>query len=237
MKNKFHAALLPAAFILYALYRLYWCRNMGSNVYGYFTYVFGTVGFADEKNFIWNIAIWIVPQLLVISCCSDLFEKDLMSNASLVFTRTGTRKIILMKYSAYLGIKSVLIALAEIILCLVIALLSGFSFAVSAPVMLIESMNVLGYMVFVALMINVLSLFINNIYALFITVFIEIAQLFYLKGSMAFSKFMPVSGLMQEVRSGGGYKESIQVLITICVLNIILAVLGSCLFERKKDLL
>ena len=206
-------------------------------MYQYITLIFGTVSLGNEKNMMWNMALWLVPQIMILIYYADFFEKNIVANQSLLFSRTNKRKTILIQYSLKLGIRVVLMVLLELGMATIIGIIFGVSFEQMGIKFWIEVFNIIGTMSFIMIMLNLLSLFMNPLYGIIFVLFFEWVQIFLIQHHWTLGKYLPVAGILQEIRIESSKVQAGKMSLCLILFIVGIEVIAIWIYQKKKDLL
>lgn len=237
LKNKKYLFGLSMAFLCYLLQRGYWYGINGTTMYQYITLIFGTVSLGDEKNMMWNMALWLVPQIVILIYYADFFEKNIVANQSLLFSRTNKRKTILIQYSLKLGIRVVLMVLLELGMATIVGIIFGVSFEQMGIKFWIEVFNIIGAMSFIIIMLNLLSLFMNPLYGIIFVLFFEWVQIFLIQKHRVLGKYLPVAGILQEIRIESSKVQAGKMGLCLILFIVGVEVIAIWSYQKKKDVL
>ena len=167
----------------------------------------------------------------------DFFEKNVLANQTIIFSRTSERSKIVIKYSLLLGRKIGLATLFGLTIAVIMGIIFGVSLKEIGIKFWIELLNITGYMILLMLMLNLLSLFINTLYSIIFIFLIQWTQLFLIQKYQILGKYLPVSGMLQETRIGSTTVQSLQMFLYNILFVIAIEWIAIYLFQKKQDLL
>lgn len=222
-------------FIFAVMYKLCLLNLAGEELRDSLTSVFGYINLNNEKNFIINFSLWVIPQLTVILIYGEYYKKELISNSSLILIRSTSRIRIMLKYILDL-IKKVSIVIAfELLVTCFFSIIKGGKININT-VLLMEIVSVFLYYIMLVLIINALSLYMNTTYTVCIVIFLEIIQVFFITKNIAGGNLLPVYGILYEIAGNRG-QEVLPLVMNNIVWILIVIATTLAMFNKKKDII
>lgn len=142
--------------------------------------IYGGLDLSEIKQLI-PVVSWLMPQLLIMYVLGNYISENLYNNATYIFTRTEKRYKWLLKNIMNLLVYCTFYYLIQYLLIAITSIITG-----ADPIMTTESMfniiniytlNILNSFLFI-LFINILSLFINELYSLIVGLTVNIGSIF-----------------------------------------------------------
>lgn len=228
-KQYIYALVIFLAFLSYKIYM--WDVSAITDCKQFFAFVFTAFDFTDEDQFVWNVILWILPQLPIILTLSDYFERTMKRNYSVFVYRHSSRGEIFLYALRGLIRHGIVFILAQFFITWVIGLFCRIPvWNIDVPG-LFEIMDIAIYLLFVVVALNVFSLAVDNIYVIILILFGLWLQLFLIRMNIKWMDYLPVQGALQHSH-GMSVFVSCGVVLAWCASA---ALAGLLLFNRKKD--
>ncbi len=230
MRKQYIYAL--AIFLVFLSYKIYmYDVSAIENCKQFFAFVFTAFDFSDKDQFVWNVILWILPQLPIILTLSDYFERTMKRNYSVLVYRHSSRGKIFLYALRGLIRHSIVFILAQFLITWVMGLFCRIPvWNIDVPG-LFEIMDIVIYLMFVVVALNVFSLVADNIYVIILILFGLWLQLFLIRMNIKWMDYLPVQGALQNP-DGMSVFVSCGVVLAWCTGA---ALVGLLLFNRKKD--
>ena len=119
--------------------------------------------FTNQKQFVWNVIFWLTPQLPLILLFSDYFERNVISNCSVLVYRYSSKSHIMTRNVIGLVVQSVLVMLLQLVITLVIGGMYRIPIWNIDLKLLLAVASWMLYLTFIIIVINIFSLFCNSI--------------------------------------------------------------------------
>ena len=162
MKKKI--AYILSFYLMFLFYKLYSVDQTSlHNGYEYFINIFGMLDFTNQKQFVWNVIFWLTPQLPLILLFSDYFERNVISNCSVLVYRYSSKSHIMTRNVIGLVVQSVLVMLLQLVITLVIGGMYRIPIWNIDLKLLLAVASWMLYLTFIIIVINIFSLFCNSI--------------------------------------------------------------------------
>ncbi len=228
-KQYIYALAIFLAFVSYKIYM--YDVSAIENCKQFFAFVFTAFDFSDKDQFVWNVILWILPQLPIILTLSDYFERTMKRNYSVLVYRHSSRGGIFLYALRGLIRHSVVFILTQFFITWVMGLFCRIPvWNIDIPG-LFEIMDIVIYLMFVVVASNVFSLVADNIYVIILILFGLWLQLFLIRINIKWMDYLPVQGALQNP-DGMNVFASCGMVLAWCTGA---ALVGLHLFSRKKD--
>ncbi len=228
-KQYIYALAIFLAFVSYKIYM--YDVSAIENCKQFFAFVFTAFDFSDKDQFVWNVILWILPQLPIILTLSDYFERTMKRNYSVLVYRHSSRGEIFLYALRGLIRHSVVFILTQFFITWVMGLFCRIPvWNIDIPG-LFEIMDIVIYLMFVVVASNVFSLVADNIYVIILILFGLWLQLFLIRINIKWMDYLPVQGALQNP-DGMNVFVSCGMVLAWCTGA---ALVGLHLFSRKKD--
>lgn len=192
-----------------------------------------------KVNHVTKIILWILPQIIIIRYLGNFFEENLLSNATVIFTRTSKRNYFLLKNIISLFINIVVFFMIQVICIIFISLIMKIPVSINFITILTISRMILYYFLLL-LIINGLSVLWKSTNGVFIVMLVEVSMI-YLSGMLLehyniMLKYLPINiGIISMNNLGIGI-NNLEAII-YCLLYILLFLILILFIFRKKEFL
>lgn len=235
MKKKI--AYILSFYLMFLFYKLYSVDQTSlHNGYEYFINIFGMLDFTNQKQFVWNVIFWLTPQLPLILLFSDYFERNVISNCSVLVYRYSSKSHIMTRNVIGLVVQSVLVMLLQLVITLVIGGMYRIPIWNIDLKLLLAVASWMLYLTFIIIVINIFSLFCNSIYIVIGILLSTWLQLFVMSvNDKHIFRYLPVNGGLQYIKNGQQFVENTISGSVSIGWSIIIILLGVVLVKKKKD--
>ena len=171
-----------------------------------FDKTYGFINFSGYDKLAGSFLLWFLPEFAIIVCLGNYIERELISNISMVITRSGkTRKLLLYRCIELMIYTA---AICIVFYCSLYILYGIFNqFAALSVRALINMAVYLVHMYAVALVLNLMSIFIKPYYCAAAVIIVQLIEIYIIKsiydGLIAVSvyKLLPLSVVMFDLNT------------------------------------
>lgn len=171
-----------------------------------FDKAYGFINFSGYDRLAGSFLLWFLPEFTIIVCLGNFFEKELISNISMVITRTDKARKLLLYRCIELLIYTAVICL--VFYCSLYILYGIFNQPAALSGKTLTDMAVyLAHMYAAVLVLNLMSVFIKPYYCAAVIIIVQLIEIYIIKsiydGLIAVSvyKLLPLSAVMFDLNT------------------------------------
>ena len=171
-----------------------------------FDKAYGFINFSGYDRLTGSFLLWFLPEFTIIVCLGNFFEKELISNISMVITRTDKARKLLLYRCIELLIYTAVICL--VFYCSLYILYGIFNQPAALSGKTLTDMAVyLAHMYAAVLVLNLMSVFIKPYYCAAAVIIVQLIEIYIIKsiydGLIAVSvyKLLPLSAVMFDLNT------------------------------------
>ncbi|MEG1409424.1 MAG: hypothetical protein RSD36_06230 [Terrisporobacter sp.] len=200
--------------------------------------IYSNVDLLRVENVI-KIILWMLPQIIMIRYFGNFFEENLLSNTTVIFTRTSKRSYFLLKNVFSLFLNIIIVCMIQVVSIIFVSIVIKVPVSINFMTFLIICRIILYYFLLL-LIINGFSVLWKSINGVFIVMLVEITMV-YLSGMLLeyyqiMIKYIPVNIGIISINNFGMGLNNIESIIYCLVYVIFFLIVTIFLFWKKEFL-
>lgn len=200
--------------------------------------IYSNVDLLRVENVI-KIILWILPQIIVIRYFGNFFEENLLSNTTVIFTRTSKKSYFLLKNVFSLFLNIIIVCMIQVVSIIFVSIVIKVPVSINFMTFLIICRIILYYFLLL-LIINGFSVLWKSINGVFIVMLLEIAMIYLscmlLEYYQIMIKYIPVNIGIISINNFEMGLNNIESII-YCLVYIIFFLIVTLFLFREKEFL
>lgn len=223
---------------LWGIYRKYlFGVTSDKSFYDCFVIVAGTIPITEDiSEVLWNMAVWLLPQICIIVMYADFLEKNVKKNYSVILTRTNNINSILNTQLCIMIRNIVVTVFVFLIEVVIIAMCTCRFITLSDWIRIItESINICLVLITDCVIANYIAVLFDSNCGALAVIGLKFIQFFLIMINIKFSKWLYISGALLELRTKNHLCTILETtFMEILYLAIIVFVFGKIISKRKN---
>lgn len=213
-------------------------RNDIQDVLNFIQYNYGYIDIWHINNVI-SILLWLLPHIVIIIYLGNFTDEYLLSNSTIIFTRTNKRSFFIIKSIIIILINIIEFYIIQFAILYILALFLNIKITFSYLIVVMLVKLILYDFIFV-LLINIISLIYNSIIGAYASIISQIIMIYLLiistQSNITIAKYLPISYVLFTLQNTNiqiNISNSIIYFVIILFIEIIICVE---IFKRKEFL-